>query len=309
MDGYNVGVKRSTPEKQAEYAVVSNVAGFRVEETTNRVFDKRPSKFMIEIYEFEGCPYCKKVREAISILDLDVIFYPCPKGSTKHRDMVMEMGGKQQFPYMRDPNSGVAMYESDDIIAYLFDTYGPAGSEVPRSLNSGVLTTLSCGLALTPRLGKGSRRRAGGNPPTKPLIYWGYEASPFCKVVREVLNELEIPHIQVREPFLSAPSIVFLRCFFIPSPFAFPPPPRPPPPHTPLWCRPSGPSLVAAANARSCSTRRAFSRCPSSRTPITPTRSSTSLKAPKSSRTWRKRTDDHHHHHHHHHATRAIVVG
>jgi glutathione S-transferase len=225
VDGYNVGVKRSTPEKQAEYAVVSNVAGFRVEETTNRVFDKRPSKFMIEIYEFEGCPYCKKVREAISILDLDVIFYPCPKGSTKHRDMVMEMGGKQQFPYMRDPNSGVAMYESDDIIAYLFDTYGPAGSEVPRSLNSGVLTTLSCGLALTPRLGKGSRRRAGGNPPTKPLIYWGYEASPFCKVVREVLNELEIPHIQVREPFLSAPSLLFLRCFFIsflhlPPPYA-----------------------------------------------------------------------------------------
>ena len=149
VDGYNVGLKRSTPEKEAEYAVLSNVAGFRVEETTNRVFDKRPSKFMIEMYEFEGCPYCKKVREAVSILDVDVIFYPCPKGSLKHRDMVMEMGGKEQFPYMRDPNrcaqqasgqsvlfshhptpsllcshaSGVAMYESDDIIAYLFDTY------------------------------------------------------------------------------------------------------------------------------------------------------------------------------------------
>jgi glutathione S-transferase len=143
--------------------------------------------------------------------------------------MVMEMGGKQQFPYMRDPNSGVAMYESDDIIAYLFDTYGPAGSEVPRSLNSGVLTTLSCGLALTPRLGKGSRRRAGGNPPTKPLIYWGYEASPFCKVVREVLNELEIPHIQVREPFLLAPSLL-LRS--IPSVFShsFTSPPHAPRP-------------------------------------------------------------------------------
>ena len=33
-------------------------------------------------------------------------------------------------------------------------------------------------------MGKGSRRRAGGNPPSKPLVYWGYEASPFCKVTR-----------------------------------------------------------------------------------------------------------------------------
>ena len=46
------------------------------------------------------------------------------------------------------------------------------------------------------RLGRGSKRRDTGTPPEKPLVYWGYEASPFCKVVREVLNELEIPHVQ-----------------------------------------------------------------------------------------------------------------
>lgn len=28
-----------------------------------------------------GCPFCRKVREAITLLDLDVMIYPCPKGA------------------------------------------------------------------------------------------------------------------------------------------------------------------------------------------------------------------------------------
>ena len=31
---------------------------------------KRPKK-MLELYEFEACPYCRKVREALSMLDLE----------------------------------------------------------------------------------------------------------------------------------------------------------------------------------------------------------------------------------------------
>uniref|UniRef100_A0A804LVE4 GST N-terminal domain-containing protein n=1 Tax=Zea mays TaxID=4577 RepID=A0A804LVE4_MAIZE len=79
---------------------------------------KRPEK-PIEIYEFEGCPFCRKVREMVTVLDLDVLFYPCPKKGPTFRPKVLEMGGKKQFPYMVDPNTGVAMYESDDIIKYL----------------------------------------------------------------------------------------------------------------------------------------------------------------------------------------------
>lgn len=29
----------------------------------------------------------------------------------------------------------------------------------------------------------------------KPIIYYGYELSPFCKLVREALSELELPHL------------------------------------------------------------------------------------------------------------------
>jgi hypothetical protein len=34
------------------------------------------------------------------VLDLDVLFYPCPKNGPNFRPKVVQMGGKQQFPYM-----------------------------------------------------------------------------------------------------------------------------------------------------------------------------------------------------------------
>ena len=52
--------------------------------------------------------------------------------------------------------------------------------QVPITLNLGPLTTISAGLALLPRGGKGSRYRPS-KLPSKPLDIWGYEASPFVK--------------------------------------------------------------------------------------------------------------------------------
>ena len=55
---------------------------------------------------------------------------------------------------------------------------------------------LTAGLALIP---SNIITLAGGYQasrlPSLPLTLWGYEASPFSKVVRETLVELEIPHI------------------------------------------------------------------------------------------------------------------
>ena len=83
----------------------------------------RPER-LLELYEFEGCPYCRKVREALSILDLPALIRPCPKGGTRFREEVRRRGGKAQFPYLVDPNAGKEMYESDAIVAHLFERYG-----------------------------------------------------------------------------------------------------------------------------------------------------------------------------------------
>jgi YfiH family protein len=60
---------------------------------------KRPAK-PLRLYEFEGCPFCRKVREALSILDLDAEVFPCPKNGKRFRPEVVKKGGKAQFPWL-----------------------------------------------------------------------------------------------------------------------------------------------------------------------------------------------------------------
>ncbi|CAK7341821.1 unnamed protein product [Dovyalis caffra] len=216
VNGYSVSFVSKDEIPTDQYSM--EVAGYKVKETSR--LGPRPEK-PIEIYEFEG----SQVREIVAVLDLDVLFYPCPKNGPTFRPKVAQMGGKQQFPYMKfrsrllqfqfpisllpkfisdfpsalslngfnvDPNTGTAMYESDDIIKYLVQKYGDGS--IPFMLSLGLLTTLTEGFAMIGRMGKGSSYTPSKLPP-KPLELWAYEGSPFCKIVREALVELELPHI------------------------------------------------------------------------------------------------------------------
>ncbi|KAK1428780.1 hypothetical protein QVD17_17620 [Tagetes erecta] len=187
VNGYSVSFVPKNEIPSGQYGL--GVAGYVAKESSK--LGPRPAK-PIEIYEFEGCPFCRKVREIVAVLDLDVLYYPCPRNGPTFRPKVGQMGGKQMFPYMVDPNTGVSMYESDDIIKYLAEKYGDGN--VPISLSLGLLTTLTAGFAMIGRMGKGSIYTKAKMPP-QPLEVWAYEASPFCKLVREVLVELELPHL------------------------------------------------------------------------------------------------------------------
>ena len=124
------------------------------------------------------------MREAASILDLDLLILPCPKRGPTWRPQAIERGGKRQFPYMVDDNTGTALYESDAIVSYLFATYGDG--RVPLPLCLGPLTTLTCVLALAPRLGAGGFYHPS-RLPKQPLVLWGSgEVSPFAKVARRM---------------------------------------------------------------------------------------------------------------------------
>jgi len=89
-------------------------------------FPNQPEK-SIKLYEFEGSPFCRRVREVLTLLNLDYEVYPCPKGGTKYRPVVKQLGGKSRFPFLVDENTGDQMYESQDIIHHLFKHYGKSG--------------------------------------------------------------------------------------------------------------------------------------------------------------------------------------
>ena len=152
---------------------------------------RRP-KQRLELYEFEACPFCRKVREALTMMDLDAMIYPCPKEGQRFRAEVIKRGGKALFPFLVDPNTKTEMYESDDIVTYLFDQYGDG--RVPLALRLGPLTDVSSMLASAWRPTTGSRYRAA-KAPAKPLELYSFEASPFSRLVREQLCTLEIPYL------------------------------------------------------------------------------------------------------------------
>lgn len=162
----------------------------------------------LELYDFEACPYCRKVREALSILDLDAVVRPCPKDGPRFRPEVVRRGGRAQFPYLVDPNVGIELYESDDIVRHLFARYG--AGPVPWALATPGLVDLSSTLASLARPTRGRSYRPAAQP-AQPLELWSFEASPFCRLVRETLSELELPYLlhnvakgsQKREAFVA----------------------------------------------------------------------------------------------------------
>jgi glutaredoxin len=146
---------------------------------------------LIELYEFEACPYCRKAREAMSALRLDYLARPCPKNGKRYRPRVIELGGQRMYPYLVDPNTGTSMYESDDIVAYLYRHYGAGRAPIAMTLPLVTDLTASLASALYP----GGFAVRASKLPEQPLALVGTEASPQTRMVRARLCELELPYV------------------------------------------------------------------------------------------------------------------
>ncbi len=141
----------------------------------------------LELFEAEYCPFCRHVREALTELDLDAMIRPVPKRGTRFRKQLEQAGGKKRIPFLRDPNTGKGLYESEEIVRYLYSEYGPAGERPPpRRLPLSLFAT-------TLRLKNGMFARPS-KAPARPLELYSFEASPYARLVRETLCELELPY-------------------------------------------------------------------------------------------------------------------
>ncbi|MEL6212477.1 MAG: glutathione S-transferase N-terminal domain-containing protein [Pseudomonadota bacterium] len=152
----------------------------------------------LELFEFEGCPFCRVAREAISQAGVATIVYPCPKSGARFRPEVKARGGKAQFPYLIDPNTDEALYESGDIARYIRNTYGGARPLVhwlgPFNHLSSQLATLARGLRGT--------FAAKSRQPEKRLELRAGERDPGARLVKEILCERETAYLwtPLREP-------------------------------------------------------------------------------------------------------------
>lgn len=168
--------------------VASTLTGFRGSLVVHE--SVQPAK-PITLYEFESCPHCRSVREALSALHLDVEIRPCPKGGTRFRREAAQRFGEGRFPLLVDENTNTVLRESAAINAYLFREY--AGTSVPALYRPNPATVVFGGLASAARLVRG-RRAHPSRAPATPLHLTSFEGSPFSRLVRERLCELEIPY-------------------------------------------------------------------------------------------------------------------
>ncbi|MEZ4268858.1 MAG: glutathione S-transferase N-terminal domain-containing protein [Myxococcota bacterium] len=148
----------------------------------------------LEVYEFESCPFCRKVREVLSEMDLDYISRSTPRGEVHKRGEVQAAGGQAMFPYLVDPNTGAAMYESEAIIDYLHTTYGQGRSVLSKVLAPATTATSAIASAMRPFGGRLDARRAGRPQPEQMIELWNFEASPYCRKVREKLCALGLDY-------------------------------------------------------------------------------------------------------------------
>jgi len=150
----------------------------------------QPEKPII-LYDIEACPYCRKVREALTALHLDVEIRPCPKGGRLFREQAETQGGKKQFPLLSDENTGRLIYESDAIVEYLFRQY--ANRSVP-GYYQGTSWKTALGAAGSGASELRGMRAQPAKRPAQALHLWSFEGSPFSRLVRERLCEYELPY-------------------------------------------------------------------------------------------------------------------
>lgn len=80
---------------------------------------------MITLYVNPECPFCIKTVEVAHEVHAPLTVKDVHEPEVS--DELIRIGGKKQMPFMVDDESGIAMYESDDIMQYLHQKFGSEG--------------------------------------------------------------------------------------------------------------------------------------------------------------------------------------
>lgn len=155
---------------------------------------RQPEKLPV-LYDREGCPECRLVREGLTELDLDARIRPCPEGGQRFTAEMQEAaGGSEEVrpPLLQDPNTGAVHHGARAILEYLFATYRK--KPVPAALRPVRRNLVASRLASRVRGNRGLEARNVKRKPAEMELY-SFESSPYSRIVRERLCEMEVPYI------------------------------------------------------------------------------------------------------------------
>lgn len=82
---------------------------------SSKLSPPRPTQQLV-LYSYEGNQFCRLVREVLTELDITYELRSAGKGSPRREELSAITGGSSQQPFIIDPNTGVQMADSKDII-------------------------------------------------------------------------------------------------------------------------------------------------------------------------------------------------
>ena len=152
---------------------------------------------LVRLYDVENSPSCRRVRERISELDLTIDrVVPAASNSRVFTDETLSPGTVlPRLDVILDDKESV-LSGADAILAF-FDQYTSttlAGED--KDQLQGKLLAAGNVVASWLRTGRGDTVCSAALPsqPKQPLILYSYEGNQFCRLVREVLTELDLAY-------------------------------------------------------------------------------------------------------------------
>ncbi len=124
---------------------------------------RQPEK-TLELYDRENNAECRRVRETLTRLDLDVMIYPCPQDGTRfsRRLKDSQKDASSFAPLLADPNNNETCRGAQAIIDHLYAHYGHGHK--PSVLETPLLSTPASVAVSALRLHKGDKSLASRAP-------------------------------------------------------------------------------------------------------------------------------------------------
>ena len=166
--------------------LASTARGWRGTQVLRRA--RAPERTLI-VYDRENDPSCRLLRELLTELELDALMQPCPAGGKRFARKVPRGAS---LPYLVDRDLDLQANGLRECLDHVLAQY--ADAPWARGLLDNRLMQWSSKLATMLR-GEAGLKARPSRAPRKPLELWGFESSPYTRLVRERLCELELPWI------------------------------------------------------------------------------------------------------------------
>ncbi len=166
--------------------LASTVRGWR---GTHSVRRSAPTATSLVLFDRENDPDCRLLRELLTELQLDVLIQPCPLGGKR---FARRLPRGASLPFLRDSADGNSSSGLNACLRQVLQ-HVPAATAASALLGSWPMR-LSSRFASRLRGDAGLHVRPS-RLPRKPLELFSFESSPFSRLVRERLCELQLPWV------------------------------------------------------------------------------------------------------------------